>query len=337
MGQPQKTIQSFQAGRGIAAVAVVFHHAHYGAINFGSQPKLIFKPLEQLYLGVDFFFVLSGFIIYHSTVGRGRTVAQYASARFRRVYLPYWPIGIGLALLKTLMPNVSHEGGYWSWITTLTLMPLPDRPALAVAWTLQHEVLFYAIFGLLYFTGYLRSGLILWAAIIIAAAIAGVEDVIPLSLLNLEFLMGVGAAVLYRADKGHPALLLLAPVPFAIWLTVGDQHYWSILAGLSMALIILPLARLESEGRFTVPGILTFFGAASYSIYLVHPVALSLSDRIPTEQAYPFHFTGNLLLGIAAGLAYFMLVERRLLRAARNDPRHERLTGQETAPPAPVS
>ena len=92
------TIGTLQGGRGLAALGVVLHHAGLAAGAFAG-PFLGQSLLNLGYLGVDFFFVLSGFIIYHSTADRGRSLGQYSVARFRRVYLPYWPDGVGMALL----------------------------------------------------------------------------------------------------------------------------------------------------------------------------------------------------------------------------------------------
>lgn len=328
-----KTIQCLQAGRGLAALAVVMHHADLAAHDFGRDH--VHVPLLGMgYLGVDFFFVLSGFIIYHSTAGRGRSAAEYAWARFRRVYLPYLPIGVGLALLYVLIPSLSEGDRHWSWLPTLTLLPVSTDTALSVAWTLKHEILFYAVFGLLYFTRLLFPGLLLWGLAIAAAAFAGVKDVVPLALINLEFLMGISVAILYRSHRGHPALLLLAVVPFTVWLLLGASRDWSVLVGLALAFTILPVAQLEAEGRFKVPYFLTFLGAASYSIYLAHGTAISLAARVLHGQVYLLLLPGTVAAGVVGGLIYFFAVERPTLRVAPGDKRHQRLTGEEPVQPA---
>src|SRR5689334_4430297 len=120
MSEP-RTINSLQAGRALAALAVVVHHSALAAHDFGGGS---FDLLSYGWLGVDFFFVLSGFIIFHSTVGRNKTLADYSIARFRRIYLPYWPVGVGIALLYTFLPHVSAGDHSWSWLPTLTLLPV---------------------------------------------------------------------------------------------------------------------------------------------------------------------------------------------------------------------
>src|SRR6478752_6232297 len=159
MSEP-RTINSLQVGRGLAALAVVCHHSQIAAHDFGGTSVPL---LSYGYLGVDFFFVLSGFIIFHSTVGRGKTVADYAVARFRRIYLPYWPVGIAIGLLYTAFPHLSAADREWSWLPTITLLPLTSGTALSVAWTLKHGILFYLVFGAAYFGRVLWPTLILWA------------------------------------------------------------------------------------------------------------------------------------------------------------------------------
>ncbi len=247
-----KTIQSLQAGRGLAAFYVVLHHADLAAASFGaSRAHVAF--FANGYLGVDFFFVLSGFIIYQSTVGWPRMASDYAVARFRRVYLPYLPIGIGIALLYAMDPGLSEGNRSWSWLPTLTLLPVSSETALSVAWTLKHEILFYSLFGCLYFCGILRAGMVVWGLAIAAATLSGFDGGVPLALINLEFLMGVAVAVLYRAERGHVLWLLVAPIPIAVWIMLGMQRDQSVLVGLGLAMGMLPIAQLEQKGCIKVP------------------------------------------------------------------------------------
>ena len=301
------TINVLQAGRALAAFAVVLTHAALAASEFDHPfPGMVI--LRQGYLGVDFFFVLSGFIIYHSTAGRGRSAGSYVSARIRRVFLPYWPVGIGLALLYTFFPVVRGNGMDWEWLPTLTLLPVDSKPALFVAWTLQHEILFYGVFGLFYFADLLWLGLGAWAAMIIVGSYSGV----PFAPINTEFLFGIGAAWLYRKDVGHPFLLIFAATITLLWIFLGAQQGQSILIGLACAAAILQLARAERKGRIRVPAFLVAAGGASYSVYLVHGPAISLVARI-VSHSWPTTLFFGIVAGLAAGIAYHIGIERHLI------------------------
>ena len=93
-------INSLQAGRFWAAMAVVVHHSVISTTAFVDEPPHIIQSILNFgYLGVDFFFVLSGFIIHYKMQIRSRPVSQFALNRLARIMLPYWPVGIALALV----------------------------------------------------------------------------------------------------------------------------------------------------------------------------------------------------------------------------------------------
>ena len=307
----KRVINVLQAGRAVAALAVIVYHSAISASSFGGGFAGL--PLFRAgHLGVDFFFVLSGFIIYHSTLERHHGPAAYAWARIRRLYLPYWPIGIGIAFAYLLLPGLSRSARSWDWLPTLTLFPAGD-PALNVAWTLQHEACFYFLFGLLFFTRLLWLGLALWAAAIFAFA----GNAIPFATVNLEFIMGIGAAILYRRGIGHWMLLPIAVALVVIWVLRGDLDSHSPLIGLACACVILELSLMERRGLFSIPAWLIFFGDASYALYLVHNWIISLEARIMPAQSVLI-FAVGIAASIAAGVTYYWCFERPMLRAARN-------------------
>jgi len=296
-----RTINSLQAGRGLAALAVILTHSAATAEDFGWR----FSGLRFLYFGrfgIDFFFVLSGFIIYCSTVGRDRSLKEYTLARFRRVYLPYWPIGILTALAYVASPQLRGSVESWSWLATLTLAPIDVRPALNVAWTLQHEILFYLLFGLFYYSRLLWLGLGVWALALIANLPHLIFDPI-----NLEFLFGIAACLAYSHGRAHWGLLLLAPLAAAAaWLTKSE-----IVLGVMFALIIAPVAQLERARHFTVGRPLILLGAASYSLYLAHLPVVSVVSRIASNGVSILAL--SVLASVIVGFAYHYAIEVRVV------------------------
>ena len=303
------TINSLQAGRGLAALAVVVLHSSIAARFFGGS-FLPYSVFQYGYLGVDFFFVLSGFIIYHSTAGKGRTVRDYAIARFRRVYLPYWPIGIGLALLYVAMPWASLGSRNWAWLPTLTLLPVDSVPALGVAWTLKHEILFYLLFGLFYFSRLLPLGLGIWAVGILLS-----EQQLIFKDVNLEFFMGIAACLLYRARKAPWWLVLLAPIPLIAWILIAPDVAHRAWVGGTFALLVAPLAQLERRG-LSVSKPLLILGAASYSLYLVHEPLILITARLATGSWMVF--SACVAVSLTAGLVYHFTVEAWAIRKRSN-------------------
>lgn len=316
-------INTLQAGRFLAAMAVVFHHAVISVTAFvETPPKLAQAVLEYGYLGVDFFFVLSGFIIHFTMNLKPRPATQFAIDRLGRILLPYWPIGVALALAYTLLPSLSDSGREWSWVSTLTLFPTELPPALSVAWTLQHELVFYLLYAVLFFSNKIVIGLFLWALGIVAFYIFGTPEFPLLRMvfapINFEFIAGVAAASLFLSNRSIPAAwsIIVATAFLLSFLLLGANRSESWLIGFSIASLLPFLCKLEVAGFFVVPRWLVFGGAASYAIYLTHNPLLSFTSRIlgSTDLGWIIALALSAIFCGAFGVAYYMLLERPIMR-----------------------
>ncbi|HWT13313.1 MAG TPA: acyltransferase [Allosphingosinicella sp.] len=322
-----RKIEVLQAGRAVAALAVVLLHAQVATEAFvGALPAWLKATAGQGYLGVDFFFVLSGFIIFytnHGKTGRPGWRSRFARSRFVRIFVPYLPVGIAMALLYTFLPQLSAATLEWSWLSTLTLIPTGTSPALTVAWTLQHELVFYAL-ALLFLR--LRRPLLLaagWAAAILAWQLFGTPLEPPptssvaavlLHPINLEFLFGMLAAwavIQGRLDRPL-AMCALGALFLAAFLAVGAPKAYSVLFGLGLAFFIPVLVRMEQSGRLRVAGWLLVLGEASYALYLIHNPLISTTSRAVAAVA-PHWLAGMataVIASVAASLAYYFVYER---------------------------
>jgi exopolysaccharide production protein ExoZ len=82
-------IKILQAGRFLAAMGVVAYHAVISVDNFiGGVPAIVFTILTKGDLGIDFFFVLSGFIIHFTMQRKRKSAAIFLHERFIRIMLP---------------------------------------------------------------------------------------------------------------------------------------------------------------------------------------------------------------------------------------------------------
>jgi peptidoglycan/LPS O-acetylase OafA/YrhL len=138
-----------QVLRGVAALMVVFHHS-IASLKYYHQFSNSFLDFIGSVgkFGVDFFFILSGFIISFSASEKYKTnsaLKNYFLNRIIRIYVPYLPIGIVMLLLYNFLPHFSNGNRSISVLTSLTLIP-EGNPALSVAWTLTFEVFFYIVF-----------------------------------------------------------------------------------------------------------------------------------------------------------------------------------------------
>jgi len=248
--------------------------------------------------GVDFFFVLSGFVIFHvhrKDIGVTSRAATYAWRRFVRVYPPYWVVTAGMIAILLAMPGISFDIPLTgrSIGLSLALWPHETGPILDVAWTLQHEVLFYAVFllALIHRAGILL--LVLWViGSILANFFVGFDSTAArfvFSLYNMEFFFGMACAVLFKFVSARLGLVLIV-VGIVILVVTGvadldapldDTHdvRWRLFYGSGYALVILGLAGAEERGRLAIPPTALFLGTASYAIYLVHTPALWVVGR----------------------------------------------------------
>jgi len=334
----RQVLTTLQAGRAIAALAVVMTHANVALEAFGQRlPVFLAVPSSRGYLGVDFFFVLSGFIIAYA---HGRdppghvAAASYLAKRALRIYVPYLPVAAALIALYLLLPAMSQANRNWGWATSLFLIPSDQPPALSVAWTLVHEVAFYAVFLVFFFTRWFGGIAAAWAGAIVMMRVAGYDPgerntwaAAFLAPINLEFIAGMGAAWLAaRLDGrwGVPAAAVGAAA--AVIVVAVDAH--RVFFGLSMAPLVLGLVLIEGQGRLRAPGWLVFLGAASYAIYLVHNPLISLVVRLTQRfGAWEVGLLACVVTAVTLGCTYHVFVEKPALRAARR-----LIAGREAAP-----
>ncbi len=331
-------LESLQAARAAAAILVLLFHAS-GSI-FARSKYWGGEPFGDVFdfghAGVDFFFVLSGFIIayaHRADVGRPERWRSYAWKRFRRIYPPYWAITALILPVFFLAPawGVGYEREPRTILCSLLLLPQPHAPVLGVAWSLCNEVLFYAAF-LAFILGR-RIGVVVFAAWATYVLVPIGPRPFPLSFLgdlrHVQFFLGMlGAALFVR--RAVPLPRVLAVVGVVVFLGAGVLETYTRLLGWSSLLlaygvgslcVVLGLAEAERSGGLRVPRLLSFLGAASYAIFLTHVPALSLIAKLAVAAGLPARlnhgvaFVVVVALTVAVGVLFYVFVERPLLRA----------------------
>ena len=321
-----KNINSLQYGRALAALAVLAHHSCLATTALVERPPhLVEAVLNRGFLGVDFFFVLSGFIILHAHMNDPRSsqaAALYIKKRLRRIYIPYLPVSVCLILLYLAFPSISMGNRDWGVLTSLTLFPTARAPALSVAWTLIHEMMFYTLFLASYFTKRFIIFIFAWVVAIIGTWSIGWTPNFPvlrifLSPLNLEFVAGMASAYAYPrvSVRWCPALIgagLVGITAYFVAFKAEPNHVWF---GISLAPIVIGVALLERLKAPVPLDWLLMLGNASYAIYLVHNPIVSIAARL----SMGLHSWGLSLMlcmtaGTVFGVAYHFLVEKPGIR-----------------------
>lgn len=330
LAAPRNSFVTLQIGRGLAALAVAAFHmvSLMQAPEFGGMPIAWLSWFNEGHLGVDFFFVLSGFIILHAherDIGDASRLGRYAYRRAVRIYPIYW-LYLALCIAGMIAVKSAHfvlaTGADWATAFSLVRFSTVELP-LAQAWTLFHEIVFYAMFALM--IAHRRAGiaaLAMWfgAIALVNAHHQGAGESfgnVWISSANLNFLAGMLA---YLVSKNQRRAGLQAAswscVGVGVVLLVTGHWQW----GVAFGLILAGVTALERPG---LPVWLGFAGDASYSIYLLHEhietyTARGLAKLSITPSTQPvLMFCIIMAMVLVVGGAAYLLVEKPLVNALR--------------------
>jgi exopolysaccharide production protein ExoZ len=319
-------IWSLQVLRFIAALMVVYVHS--AQVAFVSTGSIGFIPHSLAVMGragVDIFFVLSGVVI--SITARDMTPSQFAWRRLRRILPIYWVACIGPILIA------SKTGLDWRGVlATVLLWPATEvmrEPYLPVAWTLTFEMLFYlSVVLVLIDQRWFHALLGLYALAFLLRPCGPVFQILGNPLV-LEFLFGVVIAKLpmWRgAVVGIPVglmalsitgILRIAPAGGTLEFLTGEENLQRVFVyGLPSALIVYGTIQIKVR-----EGLWTYLGEMSYSLYLFHPLVVSLLLRLWT--AFPIQpdliVAVTVIASTAISWRVHEMVEKPVLRKLPSD------------------
>ena len=268
--------------RGLAALAVLAYHAE--------------APIRG-YLGVDLFFLLSGFVLMHA-YGRMETTwrayGSFLKARLARIY------PVHFLMLVLLLPLFGSGPAFSPWGLAASVLllqgPWHEMCWNFGSWSISAEWHAYLAFPLLAKTYSAKSARALFATLLACAAVVGLNDyfrgtgnitntVVMLLRCFPEFIAGM---ILYRLrEMGALPAWISSDRAFALALVgiVGCEAL-KLTDGVTIGLLpvlLLAAARDESAfARFLDRQPFRWLGEASYSIYMVQTVVLAgLSEVLP--------------------------------------------------------
>jgi peptidoglycan/LPS O-acetylase OafA/YrhL len=295
-----RVLANLQICRALAAVIVVIGHGLHDVDTIAARAGI---PAEHAFVnwgaGVDMFFVISGFIMVH--VAGGEFAKTGASGRFLlnrliRVVPLYWTITTALILGSWLAPRLLNVpiGGAWHIIASYLFIPdwradhSSIRPVMALGWTLNFEILFYAAFAAAMLLPF-RRGLIALASVFTAAVAAQAlvkSDQTQIAFwcdpVLFEFLFGAAIGCAYRAGwrLSMGAALAMGAIGFSLLLAdltalLTLPPRTSFLTSGLPAMMVVAAAALGPElrrGLALSTGVAV--GNASYALYLIHPFVI---------------------------------------------------------------
>ncbi|KPF78549.1 hypothetical protein IP88_03390 [alpha proteobacterium AAP81b] len=325
---PTGRVGALDSLRLLAAGLVVVQHLFEGNGGWIDRHIVAFEPGVA---GVALFFFISGYAIALAS-GDRVAVGPFLRRRLWRIYPLYLAV---LAVLVLLGPTgvlpkwrFLADAGPVQWLANLLLVQdfVRQRAFLGVSWTLIIELAFYALFA----AGLARRGaraggrlMVLAAAALLALALAsllvGVRVPLGRPLMILAALLGWQCLRFHRGGlsarglAGHVATFAVVATVVTL-IGFGRFHHatldlaqvmlpWAAATLLFLGVLLLPALR---GARWLSRGPLPWAGAASYSIYLLHPLAI---------EAASVHFAAQriamaLLLTALFAAAGRVLVER---------------------------
>ncbi len=349
------------AWRGVAALWVVMLH-----VRLEATPGPLYQFSAGGHLGVPMFFVISGYCIANAAV-RSLNVPQpmhhFVTARVRRIYPPYLLASLAAAALSLLLTflirhhvvqssqiadlDLLHQGWrFWVGALTLTQFPLHTSYLIRVLWSLCYEAAFYAIVALL-----------LWGAVrakqtprlLDALAVLTVGTLLWLNLAggivpfpwDLWPQFGLGAIVyqvLAQPGRRVPqaAFLLCAALVVCnalrhsgIGSTDGISGGFQGFFILGFAVALLLLFRWDDAfvRRWPVR-LFSWVGIFSYSLYLIHLLALGIVtqgiNRVHALESHPLLLYGiKFAVCVAVGRVFFHFCERPFLDTRQRQAQRE--------------
>ena len=302
-----RKIVELESLRGIAALSVVF--THIPPWNFDFYNVFFFRNSGEM---VQFFFILSGFVIalnYGDRIRSLRDAARFQFLRFGRLYpihLLFLLVVAGFELVKLLYlndpvspafePGVNGPREFVENLFLVQGLGFSAQPSSfnGPSWTISTEFYVYALFALVLLAvpARRRAVFLLLTAIAAAALIANPSPLSSFSRLILCICGFFGGCLVFEASRwlaGRGVIIpaYVAPLSFAcllIYLSVSlHRALWKSVVTFVLSAAIVVSVSNGADGAFTralrwPP--LAWLGMVSYTLYMAHYPVIHAFDVV---------------------------------------------------------
>jgi peptidoglycan/LPS O-acetylase OafA/YrhL len=314
--------------RGVAAILVVIFHlfeAHF--------PDFSIHPIHHGYLAVDFFFLLSGFVVGYAYDDRWGKMSVWEFFKIRLVRLhPLVILGTLIGAIGFWFDPFTDGQSHTSFLKLLgvmiigfTLLPSPDLRGWnethsldGPCWSLMQEYIANVIYGLF---GRNMTKVILWIVVLVSgtALVVVASDrgdiatgwgynTFWIAVVRMMFPFFAGL-LLFRTGKliripiAFTICSLMLVVVFCLPHFTYNGIYESAAIIVAFPMIVAAGAGGEIKGKFATK-VCKFFGDISYPIYITHyPIIYIYSSWIWIKKPSPDQF-----LPITVGLFFLMIL-----------------------------
>ena len=348
-----------------AAAVLLYHYTGIRTSFWGTAPTQEFPALNHLtrygFLGVQLFFVISGFVILMTAYGR--PVTAFTASRLARLFPAYWAAVVATVVLQAFWHGGRQPSKMDSLVNLTMLQGAWDAMGVQGAfWTLWYELKFYLLIGVFILVGITRRRIIAFAVFwpLVAQLAHATNSGILNSLLIPEyapyFAVGMLLFLLYR--DGSDVVVWLA-LGLTTILSAQQAHDYAaaasrnVGAAVSPTLCALAVVAMVAAIWLCTSGplrnldwrFLTVLGALTYPLYLVHgQFGFFVIDVLHGSANRWLVLALATALSVALAAVLHYAVENRVhdrLRAAVNraleDPLVPERVKTTTAAPAPAT
>jgi peptidoglycan/LPS O-acetylase OafA/YrhL len=275
-------------GRFFAALFVVVFHYTFNGITNGKIESLDYIPsiiefTKYGYLGVELFFMISGYVIFFSA--KNRTASKFAVSRAVRLYPTYW-----FAVLFTSFFAINWGGDLMSVtpkqiIANLTMLHsfVGVSHVDGVYWTLLNEIIFYVAVFLILLLGFqkhLKPLFVYWPVLFVIAMLFNVQS-LPL-LGNYYYYFSAGALFAIIKDKPSPLPFISLSVVYCFCINFSTSRAFQLTeetgvahSAISIGIIVtiffmLFIFQNTKKGQTLKLPMSKTAGALTYPLYLIH-------------------------------------------------------------------
>ena len=337
-----KRSRQLDAVRGIAVLLVLIHNTDiYPSLHLG----LI---ANNGWMGVDLFFVLSGFLITGILVDTKKSEGYFLNFYARRC-LRIWPLYYSAILFMFVIVPLLHpaeaqnifgarSSPWWAYPLFLQnfLVPIPTNAAglLGVTWSLAVEEQFYLVWPLIVrfcTEAQLRKialGVICVSPVLRFYLSLHHVNIYSNTFCRLDGLMaGALLALIVRSSSFEPARFIMPAwtamfVSAALALTIDALHQrWIVFSFVALSAVSFVYIALFSQQKWVqsllTNRLLVYTGTISYGIYLLQKIPLDAVKAFHLER-YPFAaFPIAVVATYAMAMLSWNLLEKPFLRLKR--------------------
>lgn len=324
----KKELDSLQFLRFIAITFVIFAHL----------PVVQYNTSLTGAIGVDLFFIISGFIMMYVTKPDTNFI-RFFSRRFLRIA----PLNIFFTLIIILISYYLYLNPEFANRETLYHFPISkvdleyfyksiffihlfDTPINSISWSLQNEFVFYSLFSICLLLGINRLFFFsVYAILIVLYNIfdgLGFDNIFIKYLFSpimIEFVIGIFLYKIYVMKLLKPSdgitivfLIVIVILFFGKFDSFSQGSFYRVLTYGTISFLVIYLFLLNEE-KLKFAKIFVFFGDASYSLYLTHWTLFNFSTffifKLEQINYYSIYIGSCIFLAFISGVIVYKYIE----------------------------